>query len=530
MKKITLIIILLFSLNCFPSNQFNPNDHRIFNTHFFNQLIIPKVVSSFYSHNNNELVWSNKGIEAGLTIIAGAIKDGLLPNDYHYDSLLKLTQERSNKDNRVQIDWLLTDGIMTYQHHLTNGKILPEKLYKHWNYDKATMPVETLIEQLTKHIKGNTVNQWINASRPRFHWYKALQNELMIYRELASRYTDRPIAFTKIIHPNENSKQIPKITEKMRQLNLIDSSNNSTAYRGELVQAIKTFQQHHGLNPDGVIGKNTLAQINVPYKYRANQIRASLERGRWIADDITKDFLMVNIAGFKLYYYQNYQLAWQTKVIVGKEWTKTPVFMAQLTSIVYNPTWTVPRSIASSLVRKAKANPHFFDQKSFDIKTSSGKKVDPDSIDWKNMNPSRFPYWFVQRPGNHNALGRVKFMLPNAHAIYLHDTPTKSLFAKANRSFSHGCIRVENPLDLSLQILNHDQSFTVADQDRELASGKLSKIGLHNPIDVYLMYWTASPERDGFYFYRDIYNRDKQLINDLNTPLKKLNRNLVNLI
>jgi murein L,D-transpeptidase YcbB/YkuD len=184
-----------------------------------------------------------------------------------------------------------------------------------------------------------------------------------------------------------------------------------------------------------------------------------------------------------------------------------------------NPTWTVPRSIARGMITKIKNNPNYLTEKNFMVVDSKRNPVDEQQIDWASLNRQNFPYWFVQRPSAANALGQIKFMLPNKYAIYLHDTPAKSLFGRDQRAFSHGCVRVDQPFKLAEHILNDDQAWSAQALQTTVDSAQTTRVNLPKPLDVLLMYWTASQNSDGFHFYPDIYQRDKTLLEALSQPL-----------
>jgi murein L,D-transpeptidase YcbB/YkuD len=206
---------------------------------------------------------------------------------------------------------------------------------------------------------------------------------------------------------------------------------------------------------------------------------------------------------------------------VGSAFHKSPIFRDEIKYIEVNPTWTVPYSIATrEILPKIKRDPNYFASRDFDLKNNSGKFIDPSSVNWTTITKNNFPFWLVQRPGPNNALGRVKFMFPNEHAVYLHDTPSKALFSKAERAFSHGCIRVENPFDFAEQLLGGD-GWNQEKFQQVLDSGKTKTVFLSSPMPVLLLYWTAmvTPD-DVVYFYSDVYERDQKIVKALNEPFQ----------
>jgi murein L,D-transpeptidase YcbB/YkuD len=234
---------------------------------------------------------------------------------------------------------------------------------------------------------------------------------------------------------------------------------------------------------------------------------------------LSDNFLIVNIAGYELYLYQEGKVSWKSNVVVGKNYTKTPVFKGKMSYIIINPTWTVPRSIARGMIAKIKKNPNYLTEKNFMVVDSKRNPVDEQQIDWSALSRQNFPYWFVQKASPTNALGQIKFMLPNKHAIYLHDTPAKSLFGREQRAFSHGCVRVDQPFKLAEHILSDDEAWSAQTLQSTVDSAETTRVNLAKPLDVFLMYWTASQNSDGFHFYPDIYKRDQVVLNALRQPL-----------
>ncbi len=215
------------------------------------------------------------------------------------------------------------------------------------------------------------------------------------------------------------------------------------------------------------------------------------------------------------------EVVWRTKVQVGSQFHQSPVFRDEMKYLVLNPTWTVPYSIATrDLLPQIHKDPDFFSNRDFDLKDRNGKLIDPESVDWSQVSRRNFGYWLVQRPGPDNALGRVKFMFPNEHAVYLHDTPSKYLFGKAERAFSSGCIRVENPFELA-EILLGSAGWTQERFQEVLDGGETQTVMLPTPLPVLLLYWTALVQVDGTVnFFNDVYDRDQAVADALDAPFK----------
>jgi murein L,D-transpeptidase YcbB/YkuD len=296
---------------------------------------------------------------------------------------------------------------------------------------------------------------------------------------------------------------------------LVDTS----VYGGALESAVRAFQERHGLDVDGIVGPGTLRAMNVTVEERIEQIRVNLERARWVLDNLGDDFVIVNIAGFRVYLYRDNEEIWSTRAVVGRTYRKTPVFRSTMRYLVFNPDWTVPYSIATKdILPKVQQDPGYLAAGDFIVKDRNGDVVETADIDWSALGGRNFPYTLVQQPGTNNALGEVKFMFPNEHAVYLHDTPGKGLFDRAARTFSSGCVRVEHPFRFA-ELLLEANSMDAASIEELRQSRQMKSVFLKEPIDVLLLYWTAEVGSDGrIHFYEDVYLRDRAVLEALNSP------------
>ena len=288
-----------------------------------------------------------------------------------------------------------------------------------------------------------------------------------------------------------------------------------------LEAGVKRFQERHGLDPDGKVGPQSVEELNVPVEARIDQIRATLERVRWVFRDVEEDYLIVDIAGFHAYLFKEGERIWSTRVQVGKAYHATPVFKDTMLYLDFNPTWTIPPGILrNETLPRVRKDPDYLSRNNMSVVTNSGKIVDPSTIDWAATATKGFPYMIRQEPGPHNALGRVKFIFPNQYMVYLHDTPSKGLFTRTERAFSHGCIRTENPFELATLLLG-DQGWDRARVDQVVASKKNTRVNLEEPITVMLLYWTAEADAEGTVFFRrDVYDRDPPIIKGLDQPFR----------
>jgi murein L,D-transpeptidase YcbB/YkuD len=243
-----------------------------------------------------------------------------------------------------------------------------------------------------------------------------------------------------------------------------------------------------------------------------------LERMRWVQQDVQDEMVLVNIAGFQQYLVRNDTVVFQSRIMVGQPYRKTPIFRDNIEYLVLNPTWTVPPTILTKDILPAvRKNPGYLRERNLSVLTPDGQVVNPANVNWQAMTAKRFPYILRQQPGPQNAMGQIKFMFPNEHLIYLHDTPSRNLFEQSERTFSSGCIRVERPLELAEILLAGQSGWDRPAIDKVLESRVTKTVQLAKPVPILIMYLTALAEPDGqVHFYRDVYNRDEALLPALN--------------
>jgi len=300
---------------------------------------------------------------------------------------------------------------------------------------------------------------------------------------------------------------------------------DDTVYDAELEAAVKRFQDRHGLTTDGIIGAGTFAALNVPVSARIDQIRVNMERARWVMHELKGEFVLVDVAAFDVSWFRSDEPVWSSKVIVGRPYRETPIFKSLITYVVFNPTWTIPPGIlVKDKLPILKKDPGYLQRNHIRVLDSRGREVDPHSVNWKAYGPGRLPpYQLRQDPGDDNALGLVKIMFPNRYSVYLHDTPTKSLFDKDERTFSSGCIRVQKAFELAELVLDDPVRWNSAAIAEVVAAKATRTVNLARPVPVLILYWTAQPTIDGRVIFRnDVYGRDPSTLAALDRPLQPL--------
>jgi murein L,D-transpeptidase YcbB/YkuD len=296
-----------------------------------------------------------------------------------------------------------------------------------------------------------------------------------------------------------------------------NAGKDEDRYDDSLVQAVRRFQKRHGLPTDGAVGATTLAALNVPVSARIRQLELNMERWRWQPEDLGQRYILVNITDFTLNVVENGQRVMNAKVIVGRTERPTPVLTATMSYLVMSPDWNVPPTIAMQdklpILRK---NAYALAKQNIRVFSPTGREIDPGQVNWNKVNNSNFAYQFRQDPGPRNALGRIKFMFPNAYSVYLHDTPSRGLFNSSARMFSSGCVRISNPIELAEYLLKDNPRWTRTAIESASQGTKQRTVPLREQIPVHLFYWTAWVDEDGTVNFRnDIYERDKRLVKAL---------------
>lgn len=478
-------------------------------------------LQGFYGENRYEPLWLNdqrlnESAQHLIEIIQNIEVEGLLPTDYHSRYL---QPEFASQPQLAlsEYDILLTDAFLSLSQHILAGKVDPETLTPEWKVKKRTLNTSAL---LTRVKGGESVAEILTSLRPKQPRYARSKAAL----ERLRRYVDKtwpPLTLTPMIKQGATDARIPAIRERLVFWGDLAEANDSATFDEQLAAAVKAFQSRHGLEPDGVIGNETLSALNVTIAQRVQDIVVNLERWRWLEEDFGSRFMLVNIAAFDLRIYENDKKVFERPVIVGKNYRKTPVFSDLIRHIVFNPTWTVPHKLAvQDKLPDIKKDPEYLSRMGFTLyNIGTSDVVDPLTVDWHSLKGKRFPFRMVQEPGPMNALGQVKFMFPNPYDVYLHDTPSRDLFKKSERAFSSGCIRVSDPLELA-EVLLQSKGWNANRIASVLDSGKTTTVFLDKPMPVHIEYWTAWVDgEDKLHFRKDIYGRDAPLWQALSRTL-----------
>lgn len=478
-------------------------------------------IKAYYSQRKNAPVWNDTELRTNfIELLKKAEEEGLYFKDYHGTLIDSLEQHLGTltKQEKSKYDLLLTDAFFTFGTHLLNGKTNPRKIHEIFDLPKNEANLTSILNEA---ITNKDLVGAFKQLRPNHSIYKQLITSLKTYKEKKESFDEfKPIEDGEMIKPGMQDPRLPKIKFRLMALEYLENIDPfSYDYSPPVQEAIKQLQLENGLLADGIIGNSTIKLLNIDYSDRYNQILANLERWRWYPRDFGDHYILVNIANYKLDIVKDGKVAGTHKTMVGTGVRKTPIFSEEIKYIVYNPNWTIPPTIKTKdVIPGARKDVNYFSRKNIDVYNLNGELLDPHEVDW-NSNQVK-SYIYRQKPGSSNPLGKVKIIYPNKHLIYLHDTPSKSLFQRNSRAQSSGCIRVENALELAQYLLNDQPEYTSEKIEEILLSGKLTEIKMKQRVKVYHLYWTAWTDNEKPRFTEDIYNYDHKIIEELNKVSK----------
>jgi L,D-transpeptidase YcbB len=494
-----------------------------------------KLTRTFYTRRQFAAAWiedrqPRPQMQALIRAIHAADREGLDPELYSASLLDRrkddaskgfLTGKGFNSREAVAMDVWLTWLYMKFASDLADGVSDLAHADPKWKIQSESFDP---LARLEAALRNNRVAESLFELTPTNPDYRALQKALADYRRQAAGGGWPAVPSDLKLKPGQSSPQVPAVARRLAASGdysgTVPPDGRTSVYGPELQDAVKRFQRRHGLADDGVAGAALAAEMNVPLDARLRQIELNMERWRWLPRDLGERYILVNIPDMRLDVWDHGTVPLSMRVVVGKPDTQTPIFNDTMTYIVFAPYWNVPTDIAKketlpSVVR----DPGFLDRMNMAVVDGSGKEVDPASIDLDSPGS----YRFRQRPGTSNALGLVKFMFPNQFNVYLHDTPADSLFARASRSFSHGCVRLEQPEKLAAYVLRDQPEWTPDRISEAMHGAEEHHVKLKEPIPVYLGYWTARVTTDGVVqFRKDVYGIDGQLTAKLAERLDRL--------
>jgi len=508
----------------------------------------------FYAARDYAPVWLAPGAPRADSLIArlsAAARDGLRPADYRPAALRADLTGADGAAARAALELRLSAQYLHYARDLSTGRVAPGAVDADPPDPAGGPDAGGLLAGLAR---ADDVAAFLDALVPANPVYRRLRRTLADTRAIAADGGWPRVAPGRTLERGMTGSRVAEVRARLKaSRDLTIDSDRPELFDAQLTLAVQRFQDRHGLQADGLVGPKTRAAMNVPVDSRIAQIEVNMERWRWMPDDLGRRYVLVNLAGQEVELVEAGSVRLSMRAVVGKPFRRTPVFSDEITYLEFNPDWTLPPTILREDVLPAlKADPGYLDANDMTLYagwSAEAERLDPGSVDWAEVTPRQFPYKIVQQPGPTNPLGQVKFMFPNAHHVYLHDSPAKNLFARASRAFSSGCIRLAKPFQLAAALLggtpvpdrlrkaaglpdsadrgaaDPERETPVWDRgliDRLVARGRTATVRLAEPVPVHLTYSTVWIGEGGTRHFRpDIYGRDRALAQALADPLAR---------
>jgi murein L,D-transpeptidase YcbB/YkuD len=459
-------------------------------------------ITRFYSNRKFSYAWfDNKGLieqaENLIDRVSNLKEEGLFTEPKYktqLDSLL-LENEHAGAEAKpnINLELMLTAQYFEFAEKAWQGMDKSVSESSQWFVPRKKITYEAYLDSMLKLPPEADKS----LKEPVYRQYELLKTYLQKYRTLEKTVSWPIIQMDKKAYKEgDSSLFIPKVKARLYHLEDFEGDTSSLLFDHNLAEAVSQFQARQGLTVDGAIGPGTLTELNTSLESRIRQVIVNMERSRWLPMSLNEDYLAVNIPEFKLHVYHADSLLWSCNVVVGKDVHKTVVFSGEVKYVVFSPYWNVPTSIVKNEIMPAMArNSNYISRNNMEITGYHG-----------NVPIVR------QKPGPTNSLGLVKFLFPNSHSIYLHDSPAKSLFDQSSRAFSHGCIRVQEPLKLAEFLLKDEPEWNESSIVKAMNRGVERTVTLKKEVPVFITYFTAFVDRAGkINFRKDIYDRDERL-------------------
>ncbi|HVO67753.1 MAG TPA: L,D-transpeptidase family protein [Syntrophales bacterium] len=486
--------------------------------------LLPK----FYSERDFQPAWSDDYgptpyVKNFLDVIRVAYREGLNPEDYHPGKIkaviTELNEHRSKGEpldavRLTDLDLMLTDAFLLYASHLLEGRVDHQHVYPGWVISERSTDLTAVLHYA---LESGAIKSSLADLAPAYKGYTRLKEKLDSYRHIAGKGGWPKIPKGPMLHKGSHGKRVAILRQR-----LIASGDLSfeapilnIVFDHNLEKAVSRFQMRHGLKGDGRVGKATLEVLNISIGKRIRQIALNMDRMRWLPDEIGERYIFVNVADFSLKVIDDEKVIMAMKIIAGKGEQRSCIISGEMTYMELNPYWRIPDSIAAKeILPQIKKNPGYLTEKRIKVfkdwaEADEEKAVDPKKVKWSSVKASNLGYKFRQESGPTNPLGRIKFIFPNLCEIYLHDTPARHLFGQSRRDLSHGCIRIEKPVELATYLLKNKETWTRKKILAEIKKEKRQVVMLPEPINVHIFYGTAWVDQDGeLQFRSDIYRID----------------------
>lgn len=493
---------------------------------------VDEMVRSLYRERNFLPVWFTESgpvaeVDAVLGFLRTAESEGLRPEFYRTReieaalSALSVEEGGGPEPGEVaKVDLMLSTAFLGYSLDLLTGRVNPATIDGEWSGSSRDFP------DLLRNIGSGSMQETLQTLLPKHEAYTRLKLALASYRRIAASGGWRTVPGGETIDTLKKGfkgDRVVILKERLAATGDLEASHaegvegaGGDDFDEHLERAVAAFQMRHGIEADGIVGTKTLEALNVSVKDRIRQIELNMERWRWLPESLGEHYIVVNSADFRMEVYEKGGPILSMRIVVGKPFWHTPSFSSIMTYLVLNPSWNVPRNITfEELLPKIQEDPTYLETHGYQVLTGWGEEqmeIDPGTVNWGGVTRENIWFRLRQRPGVNNPLGRIKFMFPNEYDIYMHDTPAKGLFSLSVRTFSHGCIRIEKPMELALYLLRENPGWDPERLEAALQDGREQTIRLNHPVRVHLLYRTAWVDEDGTVNFReDIYGLDDPL-------------------
>ncbi|WP_445938739.1 L,D-transpeptidase family protein [Pseudomonas sp.] len=466
------------------------------------------LLQAFYAQRDGQPAWqSGEQLLQLREQLAQLADDGLQPSEYLLPSLVA----ESFDEQRDCAELLTSHSYLQALLHLRRGRLQQQRLEPLWQAPGHTNPDPQLATLSLALLRLNAPTVAFASARPSTVQYQRLRSAYAQQR-LLPLHIWATLASGPLLKPGGKDARLPELRARLVAQDYLTAPLEELGSTYDLAtqSALENFQRDHGLNPDGILGPASLTELNISAQMRREQLRANLERLRWLADSMSDAEVLINVAAAEIQVRRNNQLLWRSRTQVGRAERQTPLLASSIVRLTLNPTWTVPPTILrEDKLPAIRDDIGYLERHQMSVFDRDGRLLDPHSIDWEAPGTIRLR----QSAGTHNPLGRVAVRFDNPFAVYLHDTPSKQLFSKAPRAFSSGCVRVEAVDTLLAWLLTPDELSRV---QTRIASGETQQYRLQHPAPLLIAYWTVEASKDGaLRYYPDIYARDARLVKAL---------------
>jgi len=485
------------------------------------------LVRAFYQDRQYQPAWCRRGnlialVESLIASIRAGDAEGLVPSDYHFDSILANLKEfarltAGDLPQRTSVlsnlDLLLTDAFFVFATHLAQGKVEPDSSQTEWDAPCRSVDV---LQLLKDSLASARIAESLQSLYPQHSYYAGLKQALRRYKGFVRNSDWPPIAGGRALRAGDKGKRVESLNNRLMKEGYELSGNDvpSDVFGRATEEAVCRFQDTHGLPQTGIVDEATLKALNITAEERLRQIEVNLERWRWLPHDLGSRYAVVDAASFELFVVDRFETVMSMNIVVGMLNWQTPVFSSRITDIVINPYWYAPtRVLLKELINYIKADPDYLSRNKMKLMRGWGDEeteIDVKTLDLDKVNAQNLDFHLRQDPGPLNLVGRIKFSMPNKYNVYLHDTPYQSDFGQFTRTFSHGCIRIAKPIDFSLFMLQDPNEWNAERIAESIDLDVEQTIPVKNPLAVHVFYGTAWPLEDGSVQFRpDLYEIDK---------------------